>query len=100
SPAEVINRIGRIVPFWALSEQTLLEIAHNEIMKSAELVRKHLNVDLRLPPQKKHFYGQECYPDDLSMHLVFDRASQEDSKSGGARNIFHLVGSEFEEAST
>ncbi|XIL13574.1 AAA family ATPase (plasmid) [Enterococcus faecium] len=97
---EVINRFGRIVPFWALSEQTLLEIAHNEILKSAELVRKHLNVDLRLPPQKKHFYGQEFYADDLSMHLVFDRASQEDSKSGGARNILHLVESEFEEAIT
>ncbi|HHJ0443898.1 TPA: AAA family ATPase [Enterococcus faecium] len=97
---EVINRFGRIVPFWALSEQTLLEIAHNEILKSAELVRKHLNVDLRLPPQKKHFYGQEFYADDLSMYLVFDRASQEDSKSGGARNILHLVESEFEEAIT
>ena len=97
---EVINRVGRIVPFWALSEQTLLEIAHNEILKSAELVRKHLNVDLRLPPQKKHFYGQEFYADDLSMYLVFDRASQEDSKSGGARNILHLVESEFEEAIT
>ncbi len=34
------------------------------------------------------------------MHLVFDMASQEDSKSGGARNILHLVESEFEEAIT
>lgn len=79
---EVINRFGRIVPFWALSEQTLLEIAYNEMLKSAELVRKHLNIDLRLPPKKERVYGQNFYADDLSMHLVFDMASQEDSKSG------------------
>ncbi|MGR3850283.1 hypothetical protein [Enterococcus faecium] len=97
---EVINRFGRIVPFWALSEQTLLEIAYNEMLKSAELVRKHLNIDLRLPPRKERVYGQNFYADDLSMHLVFDMASQEDSKSGGARNILHLVESEFEEAIT
>ncbi|HAY6903331.1 AAA family ATPase [Enterococcus faecium] len=97
---EVINRFGRIVPFWALSEQTLLEIAYNEMLKSAELVRKHLNIDLRLPPKKERVYGQNFYADDLSMHLVFDMASQEDSKSGGARNILHLVESEFEEAIT
>lgn len=97
---EVINRFGRIVPFWALSEQTLLEIAYDAMQDSADLVKKHMAIDLRLPIKKEIVYGQKFYADDLSMHLVFDMASQEDSKSGGARNILHLVESEFEEAIT
>lgn len=95
---EILGRFNRIIPFLPLSEATMLEIAHKELMKTKKILEQGLGITLRTKPKEEWHYGTNFYADELSMFLVFDNASQEDSKSGGARAIKNLVETEFEEA--
>lgn len=93
---EVLGRFTHIIPFRALSEATLLEIAEKKIQNSINKLYTLKNIAINIfPPKNWEEHGYPHTATNLAMFIVFDRGNQLDSKSGGARNINRLVESEF-----
>lgn len=93
---EILGRFAHIIPFRALSEATLLEIAQKKIDGLIDKLYKLKKISISTKPAED--WTSRGYPyiaTELAMFIVFDRGNQIDSKSGGARNINRLVDSEF-----
>lgn len=89
---EMLGRFNRIIPYRALTRETLLEIAQ---IKLDDLVRKFRDVSgIELvfdPPQQWDPQSYDCFGTDVAVYVTFERAKADDSNSGGARAIVREI---------
>ncbi|HCX2884526.1 TPA: ATP-dependent Clp protease ATP-binding subunit [Staphylococcus aureus] len=94
---EFLGRFSNIIPFYALHESTLLEIARDSIMKMVKELNSRpdsYKIEIKRPKNWKEF-GYDYVADEISMYLVFELANNDDSNFGGARAITRYVENEL-----
>lgn len=90
---EFLGRFSNIIPFYALHESTLLEIAKNHIMKLIKLLNSQpegYKVEIKKPVSWawNHF---DYVASDIAMYIVFELSNNQDSDFGGARAITRYI---------
>lgn len=95
-PPEILGRFSYIIGFQGLAEATLITIAHNKLVKMLNKFSEMYDLSFKLP--KKQDWTATGFPykaNPLAMYIVFERAQQKDTKSGGARNIERIIESDI-----
>lgn len=92
---ELLNRFQSIVPFKGLSEATLIEISEKMLQKKCELIKER---GLEIKFNKPMDWTEHGYPytaNEVAMFVAIERASQDDTNSGGARAIHRFIENDF-----
>lgn len=94
---ELIGRFTNIIPFYALHESTLLEIAEKTTMKLLKSLNQRpegYKVELQSPIDWNHM-GYNYVASEVIMFIVFELANTTDSNFGGARAITRYIENEL-----
>lgn len=94
---ELIGRFTNIIPFYALHESTLLEIAEKTTMKLLKSLNQRpegFKVELQSPIDWNHM-GYNYVASEVIMFIVFELANSTDSNFGGARAITRYIENEL-----
>ncbi|OEL08228.1 AAA family ATPase [Staphylococcus equorum] len=90
---EFLGRFSNIIPFYALHESTLLEIAKMHIMKLIKLLNSQpegYKVEIKKPVSWAE-YEYDYVASDIPMFIVFELSNSNDSNFGGARAITRYI---------
>ena len=94
---EFVGRFSNIVPFYALHESTLLDIATNSIMKLLKSLNNRpdgYKIEIKKP--KDWSYRDYNYvASEVAMYITFELADIKNSNFGGARAIKRYVENEL-----
>lgn len=81
-PPELLGRIDAVVPFQPLSEATLERIAKTRLLDLRRRIHRLYGITMRVAPR-------------VIAYIVENRATAEDSDSGGARAVLQIVDAEI-----
>jgi ATP-dependent Clp protease ATP-binding subunit ClpA len=89
---EMLGRFSRIVPYRSLASNTLISIAEKEVERILTLFYKKHGIEISM--REKIEWPKDswdCIATDLVVYIVHVKASAEDSRAGGAREIKRLI---------